>query len=67
MIKYIYPALVAGLITGLLVTLFNLFFVQPLIIEAELLELSSAGSLHEHLHAGDELSLIHISEPTRPY
>ena len=58
MIKYIYPALVAGLITGLLVTLFNLFFVQPLIIEAELLELSSAGSVHEHLHAGDEGSSL---------
>ena len=28
---------------------------------------SKVGSLHEHLEKELELSLIHISEPTRPY
>jgi predicted cobalt transporter CbtA len=54
MIKYLYPALVAGLITGFFVTLFNLFLVQPLIAEAELLELHSASTAHEHSHDGGE-------------
>lgn len=58
MIKYLYPALVAGLITGFVVTLFNLFFVQPLIVEAELLELHSAGAAHEHFHDGGEDSSL---------
>ena len=58
MIKYLYPALVAGLITGFVVTLFNLFFVQPLIVEAELLELHSAGTAHEHFHNGGEDSSL---------
>ena len=59
MIKYLYPALVAGLITGFVVTLFNLFFVQPLIVEAELLELHSAGAVHEHFQdSGEDSSLI---------
>ena len=59
MIKYLYPALFAGLITGFVVTLFNLFFVQPLIIEAELSELHSAGTAHEHFHdAGEDNFLI---------
>jgi len=54
MIKYLYPALVTGLITGFVVTLFNLFLVQPLIVEAELLELHSLGTAHEHSHDGGE-------------
>ena len=58
MIKYLYPALLAGLITGFVVTLFNLFFVQPLIVEAELLELHSAGTGHDHFHGGVEDSFI---------
>ena len=59
MIKYLYPALVAGLITGFVVTLFNFFFVQPLIVEAELLELHSAGAAHEHFQdRGEDSSLI---------
>ena len=58
MIKYLYPALVAGLITGFVVTLFNLFFVQPLIVEAELLELHSAGTAHEHFQDGGEDSSL---------
>ena len=59
MIKYLYHAFVAGLITGFVVTLFNLFFVQPLIIEAELSELHSAGTAHEHFHdAGEDNFLI---------
>ena len=61
MIKYIYPALIAGLITGFAFTLFNLFFVQSLIVEAELLELHSAGVVHDHSHVGDKDSSF-ISE-----
>ena len=58
MIKYLYHAFVAGLITGFVVTLFNLFFIQPLIVEAELLELHSAGTAHEHFHDGVEDSFL---------
>ena len=58
MIKYLYPALVAGLITGFVVTLFNLLFVPPVILEAELFELHSAGVAHEHFHDGGEDSSL---------
>ncbi len=53
MSKYLYPSLATGLIVGFIITLLNLFLVQPLIIEAELLEQHSINVAHVHLQTND--------------
>ena len=59
--KAISVALLSGFIAGLFVTVIQSVLVTPLILEAESYEQSaSAFQL-------PDLSLIHISEPTRPY
>ena len=50
--KFIYPPILTGILAGLIISIISIFFLYPIIYEAELLEITPSLQLdnHEHVH-----------------
>lgn len=50
--KFIYPPILTGILTGLIVSIISIFVLYPIIHEAELLEIAPSVQVdnHEHIH-----------------